>query len=303
MSRENDNEEKGETIIYSQPPLLTSVPNPPSSSLERLSGSVRLSTTDLFVPSLLFTFPDPSAHLISNVLVVGNATESSHLLIKIQSNSPHIVKPFPASGTVVGPRQRAFFSITFTAAKTNNLQDLAAVSSPTSAKASTNTSGGVGVTLIKSSQLLQQLSQTKIEVTVQDVNSGEAHHSVPLRLHLRKADQGQPFGCAPQSGGNNPYHFWINSVCLSNRFHDPMREMLYVKSVLPVFLMKAPSKEDMMSMAKEAINHNNNNNTINTKTATTTLGRPSKQNKLSSRSVCDCTGKHRAKRLNDDHKN
>lgn len=238
----------------SRPPesiLLAPPPPPAPMALDVLSGSVRVSSTDLFVPSLLFSFPDPSAHLVSNVLVVGNATESSQLCVKILSNCS-LVRSFPAAGTVIGPRQRAFFSVTFSGWNSTNSSGTQGGNSAASSSAASSVAVAQKVTGLTA---LAQLSHAKIELSVHDVGTGEAHHSVPLRLHLRKADQGQPFGANNSSAS---YHFWINNVCVSNRsVSNSGKDLPYVKSVLPVFLMRAPT-DDVMAVAKEAIQQQQN---------------------------------------------
>lgn len=184
-------------------------PPPLYTPLDLLFGAVRTSTMDLYFPSTFCSLPDGS-HMVSNVVCVANATDTRRLSLSLDRRMlPAQLRALPVDPVMIAPGQKAFFSITW--------DPFAPVPI-----------GADGSRL----SLLQSRGAT-VEIEVTDAETGDAFPSAPLVVHMSP----------PRSDGLvRPYHYWVNSVCVSN--HPlPVAELPFVRSVLPVFLIQLAGAE------------------------------------------------------------
>jgi hypothetical protein len=174
-----------------------SAPLPISSSvMDYYFGNLRLSATELTFPAAVFAFPDPSVHLISNAVCVGNATEQRVLAVRLAASDP-VLQILP-SELLLGPRQRAYFSVTLRlAAGEDEVAD--------------------------GRQLALAASRARVTVIATDTASSDTQTTVQLPVRIGDRSQGAA------------YQFWVNGTCCTNRMTGG--DIALVRSVLPVFLL------------------------------------------------------------------
>lgn len=184
-------------------------------------GAVRVSAVDMFFPPFLLT--TNGEYIVSNVVCAMNNTEDTTLSMQliVRNRQHHQRSPsFGTSPSAAGTSSPSAFD----ASSVLVAHPREAMTVRPQQRAFFSLTWGLGKAPLGSAFLREN---AVVQLVVQGLAIPLAK---PIEMELH-CTQPQP------DGKDLPFHYWVNTVPMINRPLHEEREVPYVKSVLPVFLM------------------------------------------------------------------